>query len=196
MGRSGRRRLVLPFVLPALVLYTVFFVYPALQAFWVSLHRWSGFGNTKVFIGLGNYIEMINDRLFWSSFEKTLIISIGGGIFIFALALFFSAILQRNIRGRKFFRALIFFPMVVPGVGLGLIWQFIYNNSWGPLSGILKLVGLESLDRTWLGPNWIIPSLTVAIVWTYVGYYLVMLLAGIDKIPPTFFEAAILDGAS
>ncbi len=86
--------------------------------------------------------------------------------------------------------------IVVPGIGLGLIWQFIYNNSWGPLSGFLKLVGLSSLDRTWLGPQLIIPCLTVAIVWTYVGYYLVILLAGIDKIPPTFFEAAVLDGAS
>jgi ABC-type sugar transport system permease subunit len=197
MGRRGRQALVLPFVLPALIIYSIFFMYPALRAFWVSLHKWSGFGANMVYVGPGNYLEMLRDSLFWQSFEKTLIIAVGGGIAIFALAMFFAGILHRPaIRGRKFFRALIFFPIVVPGIGLGLIWQFVYNNSWGPLSGLLKLLHLNFLDRTWLGPTNIIPALTVAIVWTYVGYYLVILLAGIDKIPPTYFEAAILDGAS
>jgi len=179
-----------------LLVYTIFFVYPALSAFWVSLHSWSGFGNTMAYVGLGNYKEMIRDSLFWQACGKTLIISIAGGVGVFGLALFFAGVLQRKLRGAKFFRALIFFPMVVPGVGLGLIWQFIYNNSWGPLSGILQLLGLTVLDRTWLGPDLIIPSLTVAVIWTYVGYYLVILLAGVDKIPPPFFESAILDGAS
>jgi len=196
MGRRGRQRLVIPFILPALVLYSVFFVYPAIRAFWVSLHDWSGFGGNMVYIGLGNYREMLKDTVFGGALKRTLIISFGGGAGIFALALFLSAIFQRNLRGKKFFRALIFFPMVVPGFGLGLIWQFIYNNSWGPLSGFLQLVGLESLDRVWLGPDYIVQSLTVAVIWTYVGYYMIMLMAGIDKIPPPYYEAATLDGAS
>jgi len=196
MGRRGRQRLVVPFILPAFILYSVFFVYPAIRAFWVSLHDWSGFGGNMVYIGLGNYSEMLKDTVFKESLMRTLTISLGGGIGIFALALFFAAILQRDLRGKKFFRTLIFFPMIVPGVGLGLIWQFMYNNSWGPLSALLKLVSLESLDRVWLGPDYIIKSLAVAVIWTYVGYYMVMLMAGIDKIPPPYYEAAILDGAS
>jgi len=176
MGRRGRQRLVIPFILPALVLYSVFFVYPAIRAFWVSLHDWSGFGGNMVYIGLGNYREMLKDTVFGGALKRTLIISFGGGAGIFALALFLSAI--------------------VPGFGLGLIWQFIYNNSWGPLSGFLQLVGLESLDRVWLGPDYIVQSLTVAVIWTYVGYYMIMLMAGIDKIPPPYYEAATLDGAS
>jgi ABC-type sugar transport system permease subunit len=196
MGRRGRNKMIIPFILPAFLMYSLFFVYPAVQALWVSLHSWSGFGGNMVFVGLGNYKEMLGDNIFLGALKRTLIISLGGGIGIFTLAFFFSAILQRNIRGKKFFRALIFFPMVVPGVGIGLIWQFLYNNSWGPISGLLSIVGLESLDRTWLGPNYIIQSLTVAIIWTYVGYYMVMLLAGIDKIPPPYYEAAVLDGAS
>ncbi len=196
MGRRGRQRLVGPFILPALILYTLFFVYPALEAFRVSLHDWTGFGGNMVYIGLGNYKEMLKDNIFWGSLWRTLFISLAGGIGIFALAMFFAAIFQRNLRGRKFFRALIFFPNVVPGFGLGLIWQFIYNNNWGPLSGLLQLVGLGALDRVWLGPEHIIQSLTVAVIWTYVGYYMVILTAGIDKIPPSYYEAAILDGAS
>lgn len=195
-GRRGRQRMVIPFLLPAFLIYTVFFVYPAIQAFWVSLHDWSGFGQSMVYIGMGNYQEMMKDTIFWAAFRRTLYISVVGGIGIFGLALFFASILQRELRGKKFFRSLIFFPMVVPGIGLGLIWQFIYNNDWGLLSGFLNLVGLDVLDKFWLAPDNIIQSLTVAIIWTYVGYYMTILLAGIDKIPITYFEAAILDGAS
>ena len=196
MGRRGRQRLVVPFILPAFLLYTIIFVYPAVRALWVSLHDWTGFGGNMVYIGLDNYGEMLKDTVFHDALVRTLIISIGGGLGIFVLSLFFAAILQRGLRGKKFFRALIFFPMVVPGVGLGLMWQFMYNNSWGPLSSLLNLLGLQVLDQIWLGPEWIIRSLTVAIIWTYVGYYMVMLLAGVDKIPRTYYEAAYLDGAS
>ena len=188
--------MVIPFILPAFVLYTVLFVYPAIRAVWVSLHDWSGFGNTMVFVGLGNYREMLQDSIFWGAFQRTLIISFGGGIGIFALAMIMAAVLQRDIRGKRFFRALIFFPNVVQPFGLGLIWQFLYNNKWGPISGLLNAVGLEALDPVWLGPKYIIPSLTVAVIWTYVGYYMVILTAGIDKIPKSYYEAAIIDGAS
>jgi ABC-type sugar transport system permease subunit len=196
MGRSGRPRMVIPFILPALIMYTVFFVYPAIQAFWVSLHNWTGFSKKMVYIGLGNYQEMLKDSIFWASLERTLIITLVGGVLIFGVALFFSAILSRGLKGKKIFRAVVFFPMVVPGIGIGLIWQFLYNNSCGPISAILEAVHLGVLDLTWLAPQYIIQSLIVAIVWTYVGYYMVLLMAGIDKIPPTFFEAAKLDGAS
>jgi ABC-type sugar transport system permease subunit len=149
-----------------------------------------------VYVGFGNYRQLFSDPNFWSALSNTAVIAIGGGVGIFGLAFFFSAILQREIRGKKFFQAIMFFPIVLPGVGVGIIWQFIYNRSWGPLSSFLRAVGLESLDQTWLGPKYIIPSLTVAVTWTSVGFYLVILMAGIDKIPKSYFEAARLDGAS
>lgn len=195
-GRPGRRKIVIPFLLPALLVYTLIFIYPAIDALRVSLHEWNGFSEQMTYIGLGNYRRMIADPTFWISLGNTAIIAVGGGAGIFALAFFFSAVLQRDIKGKKFFRALLFFPVVLPGVGVGLIWQFVYNNQWGPLSSALRALGLDSLDRTWLGPDRIIWSLTVAVIWTYVGFYLVILLAGISKIPKTYFEAARLDGAS
>lgn len=181
---------------PAFLVYTLLFVIPALWAFWVSLHEWSGFGRSMVYIGLGNYEEMAKDPIFWGALRRTMLIALLGGIGVFLLALLFSAIFQQAVLGRRFFRALIFFPNVVPGIGVGLIWQFIYNNDWGPLSNLLQLLGLGALDTVWLGPNNIIAALTVAIVWTYVGFYMIILSAGIDKIPLTYFEAAQIDGAS
>jgi ABC-type sugar transport system permease subunit len=188
--------MVLPFLLPALAVYTIFLVYPAEEALRVSFFQWNGFTSKMTYVGFGNYRQLLSDQTFWTALRNTVIITVGGGVGIFALVFFFSAIMQRDIRGKKFFRAIMFFPIVLPGVGVGLIWQFIYNQSWGPLSGLLNAVGLESLDQTWLGPKYIIPSLTVAVIWTYMGFYLVILMAGIDKIPKSYFEAARLDGAS
>jgi ABC-type sugar transport system permease subunit len=196
MGRRGQRSIILPFILPAFLIYSILFILPAVQALWVSLHDWTGFGKNMVYIGMRNYQEMSNDPIFWGALGRTILIAIVGGIGVFALALFFAAVFQHKIRGKRFFRALIFFPIVVPGIGIGLIWQFVYNSDWGPLSNLLRLLGLGALDRVWLGPDNIITSLTIAIIWTYVGYYMVILSAGVDKIPSTYFEAAKIDGAS
>ena len=196
LGRAGRRKIVLPFLLPAIAVYTAFFVWPALQALWISLHDWNGFKAKMIYIGFGNFTKMFGDSTFWASLKNTLFITFVGGAFIFALVFFFAGSLQRHIRGKKFFRAVIFFPVIVPGVGIGLIWQFVYNKDWGPLTAGLKAVGLGSLAKGWLAPENIISSLTVAVIWTFVGYYLVILLAGIEKIPATYFEAARIDGAS
>lgn len=195
-GRPGRKKVVLPFLLPALLIYTFIFVYPAVEALWISLHKWNGFNENMVFIGFGNFTRMMDDATFWTALSNTLLVSIAGGLGIFSLAFFFSAVLQRDIPGKKFFRAVAFFPVILPGVAVGVIWQFLYNNNWGPLSLGLQALGLGYLDRVWLAPENILSSLTVAVIWTYVGYYLIILLAGIDKIPTTYFEAARIDGAS
>lgn len=195
-GRPGRRKVILPFVLPAFLIYGGIFVFPAVQALWISLTEWNGFAETPTFVGFGNYTRMIQDATFWSALGNTMFITVVGGLGIFGLAFFFSAAMQRDIPGKKVFRAIAFFPVILPGVGVGIIWQFLYNNEWGPISAGLNGLGLGFLDRVWLAPENIVSSLTVAVIWTYVGYYLIILLAGIDKIPPTYFEAARIDGAS
>ncbi|MGC3955445.1 MAG: sugar ABC transporter permease [Propionicimonas sp.] len=187
--------MVIPLLIPAVLVYSVFFVWPALQALWLSLHQWNGFQADRVFIGLGNFATMRDDPTFWIALKNTLTITFAGGAVIFLLVFLFAAALQRDLPGKKFFRTLIFFPVIVPGVGIGLIWQFIYNDDWGPLSSGLRAIGLGELTRSWLAPENIISSMTVAVIWTFVGYYLVILLAGIEKIPPTYYEAARLDGA-
>jgi len=195
-GRPGRKKIVLPFLLPALMLYSVVFIFPAVRALWISLHTWNGFQSEMTYIGFGNFNRMWNDPTFWSALRSTFWITVVGGFIIFLLVFLFSASLQRNIQGKKFFRAVIFFPVILPGVAVGLIWQFIFNNDWGPLSQALKALGLGFLDKIWLAPENIVSSLTVAAIWTYLGYYLIIVLAGIVKIPLTYFEAARIDGAS
>lgn len=191
-----RRKLILPFLLPGLILYLVFFIYPAIRGFQTSLFDWSGFNLPSTYVGLDNYRELLTDEIFWSSVKVTLTIMIAGGIFIFALAFFFTALLNSGIWGKKFFRAVIFFPNVIAAIALTTFWAFVYNNRFGLLNSFLRLLKLDGLIIQWTNAANILGSIIVAMVWIYVGYFLVILLAGADKISPEIFDAAKVDGAN
>ena len=188
---------MIPFLLPALVFYGYLFVYPAIQALWVSLHSWSGFTPEMKFIGLGNFRELPQDPIFVLSLRNTMLITLGGGLLTFFLTFLFVGILSRKgVKGRSLWRAILFFPNVVPPVGLGVLWGFIYNFDFGILNAFLRSVGLDSWTRVWLDIDHVVPSMLVTMSWAYMGFYVVMLLAGIDKIPPDYYEAAVVEGAS
>ena len=195
--RKGRRGVILPFLLPASIVYLVFFIYPTIRALIVSLYDWSGFTPNGRFIGLANYAELLHDEVYWGALKNTLAILVVGGLLVFGLAFLFTGILSSGIRGKKFFRAVIFFPNVVASVALATLWAFIYNQNFGLINGFFKLIGVKALSQTtWTAPNLILWSVLAAIVWINVGFYLVLLLAGVDKISPELFEAAQLEGAS
>jgi ABC-type sugar transport system permease subunit len=191
----NRRRIVLLLV-PALILYLGLFIYPSARALWVSLHRWTGFTAKMQWVGLANFKELIRDDLYWRTFVTTLkIIFLGGGA-IFLLAFLFTFFLTSGIRGKKIYRAIIFYPNVVAPIALATFWGFILNPRFGLLNGLLRSLGLESWTQTWTGPNLVFWSILAALVWTYVGFYMVMLMSGVDKIPPDFYDAARIAGAS
>jgi len=192
----GNGLLVVSFLLPAIALYSLFFAFPVIRALVVSLFDWNGFSGDMKFVGLANFINITQDSLFWEAIGRTLIISVGGGVLLFGLVLFLGGVLLRPLRFKRVFRAILFFPVVLPGIAVGIIWAFVYNYDWGPVSGVAGALGLEDLQGPWLAPDRIIPALTVAVVWTYAGYYLLLVLAGIDRVPRDLLEAARLDGAS
>lgn len=190
------RRRIVWLLVPALLLYLGLFIYPSVRALWVSLHSWTGFTAKMEWVGLANFKELLRDDLYWRTFLTTLkIIFIGGGV-IFLLAFLFTFFLTSGIRGKKVYRAIIFYPNVVAPIALATFWGFIYNPRFGLLNGLLRSLGLESWTQTWTGPNLVFWSIMVALVWTYVGFYMVMLLSGVDKIPPDFYDAARIAGAS
>lgn len=190
-----RKRIILLLV-PALILYLGLFIYPTVRAFWVALHNWTGFTAKMEWVGLANFAELWKDDLYWRSLLTTLkIISLGGGA-IFVLAFLFTFFLTSGIRGKKVYRAVIFYPNVVAPIALATFWGFIYNPRFGLLNGLLRSLGLESWTQTWTGPDLVFWSVLAALVWTYVGFYMVMLMSGVDKIPPDFYDAARIAGAS
>jgi ABC-type sugar transport system permease subunit len=191
-----RRKLIIPFLAPALIVYLVFFIYPTIQALWVSLHNWSGFTPQMDYVGLANFEELLRDKVYQQVLLQSLGLLVVGGILTFALSLFFTGLLGSGVRGRRFFRAVIFSPNVVAMIALTTLWSFVYNPRFGMLNGLLKAVGLDTLGRTtWMGPDLVYWSVLVAVVWIYVGFYAILFMAGADKIPQSLYDAAIVEGA-
>ncbi len=191
------KRFILFFLFPASALYLAFFLVPTFQALIYSFYDWSGFGTDMRFIGFGNFRELISDDLFWTSIRNTLGILVVGGVIIFALAFIMTMMISSGIRGKKFFRGVIFLPNIIAVIALTTLWGYMYTPNTGLLASFFKLVGLNDLAKfTWMGPDTIFVSMMIAIIWIEVGFYVVLLLAGVDKIPPDFFESAKLDGAT
>jgi ABC-type sugar transport system permease subunit len=196
MRRTNRYRTIVLFLTPALIVYGLFFFYPAMRALYVSLFEWSGFVPKMEFVGLANFKELARDKIFWKALKNTMVYLVAGGAFTLSIALLFAALVSKStFWGRKLLRAIIFFPIVVPAVGLGIIGTFFFNPA-GILNDVLRTLGLDMLTRTWLGPDLAIYSMLAAIVWATAGFSMVVFAAGIEKIPPTYAEAARVEGAN
>ncbi|WP_339365582.1 carbohydrate ABC transporter permease, partial [Vallitalea maricola] len=144
-----------------------------------------------------NFIELFKDQHFWSVVMKnTTIIIFGGGILIFGISFLLCGVLTTNIKGKKFYRALLFFPSIINPVAIAILWSFIYNKQYGILNGILRVIGLGQFEKAWLAPGSLIWAILATLVWMYTGFYCVILLAALDRIPTGLIEAAQLEGAS
>lgn len=188
--------LITAFVLPSLLLYLVFFVYPMLQSVWLSLFDGSPESDKYVFVGLGNFRRLLfSDSMFWRSLSHSLqfVLVAGTGTLILALAL--ANGLTYCGRGRSFFRVVFLFPNVMAAVAVAILWSFIYNPSFGLLNALLRLLHLEQFAHAWLGePYTALPALMVAQIWMQAGFYVVLFYAGLLRIPTDFLEAARIDG--
>ncbi len=189
------RRMAAVFLAPALLFYLVLFLYPTVNAFYISLFEWNGFTSSKVFIGLKNFAELMGDTSFWNiAAGNSLRITVAGGALIFAAAFALCAVLSADIKGKKFFRALIFFPSVISPIAIAVLWTFIYNNKWGLLNNFLALFGIPGV--VWMEPGRLFWAILAAMVWMYTGFYCVILLAALDRVPSDYIECAKLDGAN
>jgi raffinose/stachyose/melibiose transport system permease protein len=184
------------FLGPGILLYAFVVITPLLGSFWYSLHNDTN--NNFRFVGFRNYSRLITDGDFWFSLRNNLIIL--GISLVFQLALAFIIATMMNsgqIRFAKFYRAVMFFPVVLSAVVVGFIWILIYNIDTGLLNTLLRAVGLESWTQLWLdNPSIVIYSVTVPLMWQFLGLYLVIFLAGFSAIPDELLEAASLDGAN
>lgn len=189
--------MIIIFLLPTLLFYLVLFIYPAAKAFYVSLFEWGGFSDKMTFIGVGNFKELFTDQHFWSVVMKnTAVIIFVGGFFIFSISFLLCGVLTTKMKGKKFYRALLFFPSIINPVAIAILWSFIYNKQWGLLNNILRSIGLGFLERAWLAPDGLLWAILAAIVWMYTGFYCVILLAALDRVPTGLIEAAQLEGAN
>jgi ABC-type sugar transport system permease subunit len=190
------RWMVFWFLLPAILLYGYFFIYPSIKAFYISLFDWNGFTSAMKYIGLKNFYELFSDSHFWNVVMKNtlLIIGLGGGL-VFFHSFILSGVLATDMKGRKFFRALLFFPYIINPVAVAILWSFIYNKKWGLLNNILTTLGFHTVP-SWTNPEVLFWAILVALAWMYTGFYCIILLAALDRVPKGLLESANLDGAN
>ena len=189
------RKVLIAFLAPAIALVLLFFVIPVIYVAVVSLLKWNGLTSAE-FKGIDNFIALFKDKAFLRSILNNVIWAATAAAIQVPLAMLMAIILSRKPKGWKFFRTVYFFPQVISGIALATMWRHIYNAESGLLNGLLRLVGLEHLACDWLGGmNTAFPS--VLIYWVfYVGYYMVIMMADITTIDESYYEAALLDGAS
>lgn len=185
------------FVLPALLLYGFFFIYPFAVSIYYSLTNWDGAQPIKEFIGLSNYRALLSDSLLWISLYHNLIWVVLGTIAPIAIGLLLGVLLWSGARGTTLFRTIYFLPFILSQVVVAIIWNWIYHPLWGPLNISLRAVGLDSVARGWLGdPAWALPAVIIVAVWSYFGFTFVVIIAGLQDVNKELVEAATLDGAN
>ncbi|MGO1409560.1 MAG: carbohydrate ABC transporter permease [Brachybacterium sp.] len=215
----GRMLFFLVFLGIPLAVYLMFVVSPFAQSFYYSLTDWSGISPTMNFIGLENYQRILDDAVFWKSLRNNLVLLVVLPTITIVLAYALAVMVTiggsshggvRGVAGAGFYRVISFFPYAVPAVITGILFNFIYHPNGGllngflnlflvPLNGVLVLMGLspvEDVNTAWLGDQrFALAAVAFAIIWTFVGFYMVLFVAGIKSIPQEVLEAARLDGA-
>ena len=198
-------RVIIPFLAPAVILYLVFVIYPYGRSMYNSFTSWKGVSANQPFVGLDNYIRMVNDEFFWSALGHNLQYLLILPLVTIALSLFLSFMISQRIRFSKVFRVTFFFPQVISVISIGVLWSYIYHPTVGILTSILDFLGTKPLFQmlgyesipVWMGdPRTVRGAIGAVVIWQTAGFYMVLFLAAMEAIPSTFYEAAIIDGAN
>lgn len=184
------------FILPCLAVTTVFFLVPLLMTVWMSLNQWPLLGQPS-FAGLQNYLDLLQDKSFWSSlgFTATYTLVVTPAIFLFAFGL--ALLVHRKVRFVGVFRTAFFLPVVIGMTSASLLWTWMFNDQVGIFSAVLMDLGVIDEPVLWLGEtSSALASIVVMVLWKAAGFTMVILLVGMQAIPQDLYEAAKLDGAT
>ncbi|MBU4226902.1 sugar ABC transporter permease [bacterium] len=180
---------------PSLVIGMTFVIIPIIMVIYLSFTKWDLISETKDFIGLANYIYLFKNPKFLKSISNTFYFAAVQIPLDLVFSLFFAFLLDKKIRGLRFFRAIYFAPVVTSMVAVSAIWLWFYDPQFGLFNYILKQIGFSPLK--WLyDPNWAMPAIVIMSVWKGLGYNIVIFLAGLQNIPESYYEAADIDGAN
>ena len=172
-------------------------IYPLVTSLYYSLTKWKGIGNPKV-IGLSNYTTLFRTPDFWLVTKNTIILCIVCTIGQVGIALVIAFLMTfKKLKMKSFHRAVIFFPVVMAPLVVGYVWRFIYNSNYGLLNSFLTAIGRKAWIRNWLDDQSIVlGSVSVPVIWQYIGLYMIILMSAISAIPQEVFECAEIDGAT
>jgi multiple sugar transport system permease protein len=192
---SHDARAAILFLLPFLVLYVVFKLWPIVHGLWISLHNWSSIGGTPTFVGTQNYERILIDPLFWRAFGNTVLFTGLATPSLIALGMALALVLNRALPGGSIFRTLFYLPNMLSVSVISLIFVAVLTaDSSGLVNNVLGTFGIEPIPFL-LNQQTAMPSLALAAVWWTVGFNMLILLAGLQNIPSDVIDAARVDGA-
>ncbi len=196
--KRGNGTFVAACLIPALVLFAVFMIWPTINVFRMSFYQWSGFSPTMRFVGLDNFTKLLDDQQFLRAFQNTVALLIVVTIVTMGMGLFLAAIMTRQkLRGRNLYRFVLYVPNVLSVVVIAAIFSAIYDQENGLINGTLRALSLDGLQQVWLGDQKLVLwSVALAMVWQSLGYYMVLYMSSMASIPEELYEASSMDGAS
>ena len=180
------------FLLPGLILFSIYVLYPIVRSFWVSFYEWDGMAE-PIFVGWGNYIELFDDEVFWVSVQNNII-----WLLLFltspAIGLAIALFLNQKIRGIRAVKSLFFFPFVISQVVVGLVFSWFYAPDGGLLNEFLGIFGIDPVALL-SEENQVTYAVIAAGMWPQIAYCMILYLTGLNSINPDLIEAAQIDGA-
>lgn len=183
------------FTAPNFILLGVFVFWPILYSLYLSFFKWNMISPRKTFIGFDNYGNLFKDPVFWMVGKNTLTLAFFSVVFTMAIALGLALLLNKDRRGRTFYRAIIFSPTFTTSVAIALVWRWIFEPSYGLLKVFLSWFGLSSPD--WINSvDFSLAAVIIVLVWVGIGYDMVLFIAGLKNIPADIYDAAKVDGVS
>ena len=199
--RSKKRReemlVIAGFLAPALLIYGVYVVYSIVMTFYYSLFEWSGIDNNMVFTGLQNYITLLSDGVFWTSFQNNFLLVGASLLTQLPLGLIMALLLFSPVKGMRFFRSIYFMPFLMSTVAIGILFIYIYDGNFGLINQLLGQLGLDSWQHGWLGnEGTAIWAVIATVCWQFAPFYMILFRAAIVGIPEDLYEAAEIDGAN
>lgn len=191
---KGEGLTALLFLSPTMVIFGAFILFPVFFSFYLSFQKWNMFNNDAVFVGLDNYIRMFQSEDFWMVLKNTAVYTFGTVPLNMLFSLTVAYWLNKKLIGKKFLRTAFFAPVVISPVAAALIWRWLYDPNYGVINYIVSVLGFDPVN--WLNePTAAMFALIVMGVWKTFGINMVLFSAGLQGIPDSYYEAAMIDGA-
>ncbi|MFX3635985.1 MAG: carbohydrate ABC transporter permease [Candidatus Pristimantibacillus sp.] len=185
------------FIAPALIVYSMFLLGPVLGSFFYSLTNWNGLYQTMDFVGLRNFSNLLDDKVFGQAIRNTLVFTLFVVIIQNGLGVPLALAMDSKIRSKQILKTVFFVPAILSPLVVGYTWMYIFEPQNGVLNILLRTLGLSAWEQSWLGdPQFALFSIVLMAVWQFSGYSMVIYLANLQTIPGELYEAAGIDGAS
>jgi len=195
--RAARRRALVgwTFILPNFIGFALFTLIPVVVTLALSFMEWNSYSSPR-WVGLKNFQRMIDNDTFWTALENTTFYAVGHIPLTLAASLGFAVLLNRKLRGVRFFRTALFFPYITSLVAVAVVWNMLFSPETGPINQLLQSLGVDHPPGWTTSTTWAMPAVIITSVWHDMGYYMVIYLAGLQTIPVDLYEAAEIDGAN